>query len=75
MHVHAVLDEVHTPRNMPYSMPGDDSQLEALEHSLDVTAVQNSLAHMSMPHNAVRNARRPQANSQGICHHSLGSAA
>ena len=72
MGVHAVLDEVHTPRNMPYTMPSDDSQLDALEHSLDVTAVQNSLAHMSMPHNAVRNARRPQANSPGIHHITSG---
>lgn len=59
------LDDVHTPRGLSHSMPSDDSQLDALEHSVDVAAVQNSLAHMSMPRAAVRNARRPQANSPG----------
>ena len=47
-------------------MPSDDSQVDALEHSVDVAAVQNSLAHMSMPQAAVKNARRPQANSPGL---------
>lgn len=47
-------------------MPSDDSQLDALEHSVDVAAVQNSLAHMSMPHAVVKNGRRPQANSPGL---------
>ena len=60
------LDDVHTPRGLSHSMPSDDSQLDALEHSVDVAAVQNSLAHMSMPRAAVRNARRPQANSPGL---------
>ena len=61
------MDEVHTPRNMPYQIHSDDSQLDILERNVDVAAVQNSLAHMSMPHNTVRNARRPQANSPGVC--------
>ena len=47
-------------------MPSDDSQVDALEHSVDVAAVQNSLAHMSMPQAVVKNARRPQANSPGM---------
>lgn len=59
------LDNVHTPRGLLHSMPSDDSQQDALEHSVDVAAVQNSLAHMSMPHGAVKNSRRPQANSPG----------
>lgn len=59
------LDDVHTPRGLLHSMPSDDSQVDALEHSVDVAAVQNSLAHMSMPHGAVKNSRRPQANSPG----------
>ena len=59
------LDDVHTPRGLSHSMPSDDSQLDALEHTVDVAAVQNSLAHMSMPHGAVKNSRRPQANSPG----------
>ena len=46
-------------------MPSDDSQLDALEHTVDVAAVQNSLAHMSMPHGGIKNSRRPQANSPG----------
>ena len=48
-------------------MPSDDSQLDALEHSVDVAAVQNSLAHMSMPHAPSKTSRRPQANSPGKC--------
>ncbi|DBA73573.1 TPA: RNA-binding protein 45 [Trebouxia sp. C0005] len=59
------LDDVHTPRGLSHSLPSDDSQVDALEHSVDVAAVQNSLAHMSMPQAAVKNARRPQANSPG----------
>ena len=59
------LDDVHTPRGLSHSMPSDDSQLDALEHSVDVAAVQNSLAHMSMPHGGIKNSRRPQANSPG----------
>lgn len=59
----AGLDEVCTPRNMPYTMRSDDSSLDALEHTVDVAAVQSSLAHMSMPQNPPRNARRAQANS------------
>lgn len=46
-------------------MPSDDSQLDALEHTVDVAAVQNSLAHMSMPHGGIKNSRRTQANSPG----------
>ena len=61
------LDDVHTPRGLSHSMPSDDSQLDALEHSVDVAAVQNSLAHMSMPHGAGKNSRRPQATSPGRC--------
>ncbi len=57
---------MHTPRGLSHSMPSDDSQVDALEHSVDVAAVQNSLAHMSMPQAAVKNARRPQANSPGM---------
>lgn len=64
--VGAVLDEVRTPRNMPYTMRSDDSSLDALEHSVDVAAVQNSLAHMSMPHHPTRPARRAQANSPSM---------
>lgn len=63
------LDDVHTPRGLSHSMPSDDSQLDALEHSVDVAAVQNSLAHMSMPHGGIKNSRRPQANSPGGCMH------
>ena len=59
------LDDVHTPRGLSHSMPSDDSQLDALEHTVDVAAVQNSLAHMSMPHGGIKNSRRPQANSPG----------
>ena len=59
------LEDVQTPRGLMHSMASDDSQLDALEHSVDVAAVQNSLAHMSMPHGAVKNSRRPQANSPG----------
>ena len=62
----AGLDDVHTPRGLSHSMPSADSQLDALEHSVDVAAVQNSLAHMSMPQAAVKNGRRPQANSPGM---------
>lgn len=57
---------MHTPRGLSHSLPSDDSQVDALEHSVDVAAVQNSLAHMSMPQAAVKNARRPQANSPGL---------
>lgn len=63
------LDDVHTPRGLSHSMPSDDSQLDALEHTVDVAAVQNSLAHMSMPHGGIKNSRRPQANSPGGCMH------
>lgn len=59
------LDDVHTPRGLSHSMPSDDSQLDALEHTVDVAAVQNSLAHMSMPHGGIKNNRRPQATSPG----------
>lgn len=59
------LDDVHTPRGLSHSMPSDDSQLDVLEHTVDVAAVQNSLAHMSMPHGGIKNSRRPQANSPG----------
>ena len=64
----AGLDDVHTPRGLSHSMPSADSQLDALEHSVDVAAVQNSLAHMSMPQAVVKNSRRPQANSPGMGH-------
>ena len=59
------LDDVHTPRGLLHSMPSDDSQLDAVEQTVDVAAVQNSLAHMSMPHGGIKNSRRPQANSPG----------
>ena len=47
-------------------MPSVDSQVDALEHSVDMAAVVDSLTSISMLQAAVKNACRPQANSPGL---------